>query len=69
VFDAWARERAGGRDCLMLAPTRELVRELNLRAQATRATAGAAADDCVARVGEVVITRRNDRRLGISGSD
>jgi len=72
VFDAWARERAGGRDCLMLAPTRELVRELNLRAQATRESSGAAvrlADDCVARVGDVVITRRNDRRLGISGSD
>jgi ATP-dependent exoDNAse (exonuclease V) alpha subunit len=72
VFDAWARERAGGRDCLMLAPTRELVRELNLRAQATRGGAGAAvglSDDCVARVGDVVITRRNDRRLGISGSD
>jgi len=72
VFDAWARERAGGRDCLMLAPTRELVRELNLRAQATRGTAGVAvrlADDCVARVGDVVITRRNDRRLAISGSD
>jgi len=72
VFDAWARERAGGRDCLMLAPTRELVRELNLRAQATRGTAGAAvrlSDECVARIGEVVITRRNDRRLTISGSD
>ncbi|MEP6815890.1 MAG: AAA family ATPase, partial [Marmoricola sp.] len=72
VFDAWARERAGGRDCLMLAPTRELVRELNLRAQATRGTAGAAVrlvDDCVARIGDVVITRRNDRRLSISGSD
>ncbi len=72
VFDAWARERAGGRDCLMLAPTRELVRELNLRAQAARGTAGAAVrlvDDCVARIGEVVITRRNDRRLRISGSD
>ncbi len=72
MFDAWARERAGGRDCLMLAPTRELVPELNLRAQATRGIAGAGvrlSDDCMARVGDVVITRRNDRRLGISGSD
>ncbi len=33
VFEAWQRERAGGRDCLMLAPTRGLVRKLNLRAQ------------------------------------
>ncbi len=46
----------------MLAPTRELVRELNLRAQATRGSAGPAvrlSDDCVARIGDVVITRRN----------
>ncbi len=40
VFEAWSRERAGGRDCLMLAPTRELVRELNLRAQASRDVCG-----------------------------
>ena len=26
-------------------------------------------DDCEARVGDVVITRRNDRRLGVSGTD
>ncbi|WP_147095093.1 AAA family ATPase, partial [Nocardioides psychrotolerans] len=72
VFDAWARERAGGRDCLMLAPTRELVRELNLRAQAARGLVGSSAllsDGCEACVGDVVISRRNDRRLGISGTD
>jgi len=72
VFDAWARERAGGRDCLMLAPTRELVRELNLRAKAARGLVGGSvglSDDCEARVGDVVLTRRNDRRLGVSGTD
>jgi len=72
VFEGWARERADGRDCLMLAPTRDLVRELNLRAQAARGPAGAWArlsDDCEARVGDIVITRRNDRRLGVSGTD
>ena len=72
VFDAWARERSGGRDCLMLAPTRELVRELNLRAQAARGLAGASvslSDGCVAYVGDMVITRRNDRRLGVSSTD
>ena len=72
VFEAWMHERAGGRDCLMLAPTRDLVRELNLRAQAARDLHGPSvrlSDDCDARVGDVVITRRNDRRLGISGSD
>ena len=72
VFDAWNRERAGGRDCLMLAPTRELVRELNLRAQAAPGLAGRSvqlSDDCEAHVGDLVITRRNDRRLGVSGTD
>lgn len=72
VFEAWQRERAGGRDCLILAPTRELVRELNLRAQAARGPAGASAplsDGCAAHVDDVVISRRNDRRLGLSGTD
>ncbi len=72
VFEVWQRERAGGRDCLMLAPTRELVRELNLRAQSARGPADASAplsDGCAAHIGDVVISRRNDRRLGISGTD
>lgn len=72
VFAAWQRERAGGRDCLMLAPTRNLVRELNVRAQAARRPAGAStplSDGCAAHVGDVVISRRNDRRLGVSGTD
>ena len=72
VFEAWSRERAGGRDCLMLAPTRELVRELNLRAQASRGVVGGSvglADGCSAHRGDVVISRRNDRRLGVSGTD
>ncbi|WP_051369608.1 MobF family relaxase [Phycicoccus elongatus] len=72
VLEAWQRERTGGRDCLMLAPTRELVRELNLQAQAARVPAGASAplsDGCAAHLGDVVITRRNDRRLGVSATD
>ena len=72
VFEAWSRERVGGRDCLMLAPTRQLVRELNLRAQASRDVSGTSvglADGCSAHGGDVVISRRNDRRLGVSGTD
>lgn len=72
VFAAWSRERAGGRDCLMLAPTRELVRELNLRAQTSRDLSGASlalGDGCQAFAGDVVVSRRNDRRLGVSGTD
>lgn len=72
VFEAWQRERADGRDCLMLAPTRELVRELNVRAQASRGPAGASvrlSDGCLAHIDDVVISRRNNRRLGVSGTD
>ncbi|UUZ58708.1 MobF family relaxase [Nocardioides sp. B-3] len=72
LLDTWQRERAAGRDCVMLAPTRDLVRQLNLRAQRARDLRGPSvrlSDECDARVGDVVITRRNDRRLGISGSD
>ena len=74
VFDSWRREQAAGRDCLMLAPTHELVRELNERARTARL--GDTADDEVrlrdgahASVGDVVLTRRNDRRLGVSSTD
>lgn len=72
VFEAWTLASADGRDCLMLAPTRDLVRDLNLKAQSTRSLDGPAvtlSDECRARVGDVVITRSNDRRLRTSASD
>ncbi len=75
VFDAWQFEQAAGRDCLMLAPTHELVRELNQRARAARLGDATARDEVrlrdgtCASVGDVVLTRRNDRRLGVSNTD
>lgn len=75
VFDAWTRESAGGRDCLMLAPTRELVVVLNARARAVRLagsrprTEVPLRDGNHASVGDTIITRRNDRRLGVSRTD
>ena len=38
VFAAWANDRDHGLDSIMLAPTRELVAELNHRAQTHRLT-------------------------------
>ena len=38
VFTAWAHDRDHGLDSIMLAPTRELVAELNHRAQTHRLT-------------------------------
>jgi hypothetical protein len=59
----------------MLAPTRELVAELNRRARAHRldhskATAEVPlADGNQASVGDVIITRSNDRRLRLTATD
>jgi len=77
VYTAWAADRTAGRDALMLAPTRELVAELNNRARDERLAqlpgpAGqevALADSGRASAGDAVITRRNERTLSISATD
>lgn len=86
ILTAWAADRAAGRDSIMLAPTRDLVAELNMRARAHRLTTTSTADPSPsaaheasrsvvladgnqASVGDVVITRSNDRRLRTSGTD
>jgi conjugative relaxase-like TrwC/TraI family protein len=71
AYTAWRHDLAAGRSSLLIAPTRELVHTLNQRAQADQAAAGhtsldvtaALADGTCAGVGDVVVTRRNDRRL------
>ena len=75
LFHGWQTDRSQGLDPIMLAPTRELVRRLNQRAQDHR-LAGAApgrqvelADGNRASVDDLVITRRNDRRLRITATD
>jgi conjugative relaxase-like TrwC/TraI family protein len=75
AFTAWAFDRAAGLDAIMLAPTRKLVAELNARARAhlldhTRAGSEVAlADGNQASIGDVIITRSNDRRLRLSATD
>jgi AAA domain len=81
VFSAWQTDLSSGLDAIMLAPTRELVRQLNQRARAHRlATApqqnrpeaspvAMLADGNSASVGESVITRTNARTLRISAND
>jgi conjugative relaxase-like TrwC/TraI family protein len=75
VFNAWQADRNHGLDAIMLAPTRELVSRLNQRAQDHR-LAGAApgpqvelTDGNQASVGDLIITRRNDRRLPVTATD
>ncbi len=78
VFAAWQADRAEGLDAIMLAPTRDLVSELNQQARAHRldgvdpAEVGPTrrlADGNEASVGELIITRENDRRLRTSATD
>ena len=82
VFSSWQADRANGLDSIMLAPTRDLVSQLNQQARAHRleglnvggdpAAVGPArrlADGNEASVGELVITRENDRKLRVSASD
>lgn len=75
VLTAWRNEQAAGRECLMLAPTRDLVIRLNHDARNAR-LAGAKptaevtlADGNRASIGDTILTRRNDRRLGVSRTD
>ena len=75
AFNAWVSDRAAGLDTIMLAPTRDLVAQLNRRARAHRldhpeATAEVPlADGNRASVGDVIITRSNDRRLRLTATD
>jgi hypothetical protein len=75
AFTAWVLERSAGLDAIMLAPTRELVAELNRRARAHRldhspaGTEVSLADGNRASAGDVIITRSNDRRLRLTATD
>jgi AAA domain/Aldo/keto reductase family len=75
AFAAWAADRAAGLDAIMLAPTRDLVAELNRRARSHRLNGNVPnavvrlADGNQASVGDVIITRSNDRRLRLAATD
>jgi ATP-dependent exoDNAse (exonuclease V) alpha subunit len=75
AFTAWVSDRAAGLDSIMLAPTRRLVAQLNARARAHRlgqspaASEASLADGNQASVGDVIITRSNDRRLRLTATD
>jgi conjugative relaxase-like TrwC/TraI family protein len=75
AFTAWISDRANGLDAIMIAPTRHLVAELNRRARAHRldhsptASEVSLADGNRASVGDVIITRANDRRLRLTATD
>jgi conjugative relaxase-like TrwC/TraI family protein len=75
VFTAWQHDRSQGLDSIMLAPTRELVAELNQRARTQRLTDSPPDADVIladgnrASIGELIITRSNDRQLRLTATD
>ena len=75
AFTAWVLDRSAGLDAIMIAPTRELVAELNRRARDDRLNGNVPhavvrlADGNQASVGDVIITRSNDRRLRLAATD
>ena len=75
LFAAWRADRDRGLDTIMLAPTRDLVSQLNQRARTFRLNKilpgreVQLADGNRASAGDVIITRQNDRRIRISGTD
>jgi conjugative relaxase-like TrwC/TraI family protein len=75
AFAAWVQDRSAGLDAIMLAPTRELVAELNRRARDHRLDGAQAGpevrlgDANRASVGDMIITRTNERRLRLSATD
>jgi conjugative relaxase-like TrwC/TraI family protein len=75
LFDAWRADRSRGLDSIMLAPTRDLVAELNRRARVHRLACAPASGPAViladgnrATAGELIITRTNNRRLRTSAT-
>jgi hypothetical protein len=81
VFSAWQTDRSSGLDAIMLAPTRELVSQLNQRARNHRldtepnatepepVRVAMLADGNPASLGEQVITRTNNRTLRLTATD
>ncbi|PFG17780.1 conjugative relaxase-like TrwC/TraI family protein [Propionicimonas paludicola] len=69
ILAAWQADKDAGLDALMLAPTRELVAQLNAAARAARIAGHRAgrttdlSDGNQASVGDIILTRRNNRTL------
>ena len=70
LYAAWKADTAAGKTSLMIAGDRDTVSELNARARADRVAAGTVAERGVALsgggsagVGDLVVTRQNNRRI------
>src|SRR5690606_9418997 len=76
VFDAYVADVEAGHVTLMVAPTNDLVRELNEKAAAYYRGTGTVtgpgvvlADGLEAAVGDVVVTRKNNSKYVVKDSE
>ncbi len=76
LYQAWRTDTEAGNTSLMIAHDIATVTELNRRARQDRINTGQVArdgirlaDGLVAGIGDVVVTRHNDRRLRLGGGD
>ncbi len=77
AYRGWATDRDAGLDAVMLAPTRDTVAALNLRARADRLAAQTTPvgrevvlrEGASASAGDLITTRRNDRRIALTAND
>ena len=74
LYADWKQDRAEGRSSIMIASDTDTVRELSTRARLDRIAEGEVSregrrlhDGTTAGVGDVIVTRRNDRRLATAG--
>ncbi|WP_154793214.1 MobF family relaxase [Occultella kanbiaonis] len=70
IYAAWVQDHAAGRNAIMIAANNDDVASLNTRCRLHRSIEGLVetlgvdlADGTIAGVGDVVVTRRNERRL------
>lgn len=78
AYQAWRADLAAGADSVLLAPTNDVINELNARARADRLAADPAAatdttvtlaDGLAASVGDTIRTRKNARWIRIGTND
>jgi len=78
AYQAWRADLAAGGDSILLAPTNDVINELNARARADRLAADPDAADSAsvmladhlhASVGDTIRTRKNNRRITIGRND
>lgn len=74
VYAAWLRDEAEGLDSVMIAPDNATVQALSDRARADRVSAGLVhggsvqlSNDSEASVGDIIVTRENERRIRVGG--